>query len=270
MTIWTFSIVLWIHLYFFIPYCETRKDSIAAGAGGVCDYYGGQSVNRNWGTYPSYANTYSYTFKYNWYFWLIFSLFALAYLIQCFVAPERQYLSNFLPNGIEAYIRGLVLQRPSLWFRIECYHYVTRTVRTKKGTRTERRKGTTHVAHSEYAFSSWRDISSAAVGPMNAPVKRLRCWKHYVFADLQSKLAYDQALSRFVSANNRNVHRTVTTGMELKDFHDFSLTYRVQPLLMSLSLRVLHRHDAFSFLPTLFLRYDGTCRFPLRQGDRWW
>jgi hypothetical protein len=248
ITIWSFSIVLWLHLFFFIPYCETQKVDIAAGAGGICNYYGSRKSIRVGSYYPSYTYTDTYYFIYNWYFWLIFGLTLLAYLIQCFVAPERQYLSHLLPNGIEAYIRGLVLQRPSLWFRIECYHYVTRTVRTKKGTRTERRRVTTHVAQAEYAFSSWRDISSAAVGPLNAPVKRLRCWKHYVFADLQSKIAYDQALSRFVIANDRDVHKSVTTGMELKDFHDFSLTYRVQPPMLSLGVYLMLIFTTFSVL----------------------
>jgi hypothetical protein len=236
ITIWIFSIALWVHLFFFIPHCETEKDLIAMGQGGICRYYGHQVLTR---TPTPEGVLQTYRFKYNWYFWFVFGFTVLAYVIQCCVAPERQYLSHLLPNGIEAYIRGLVLQRPSLWFRIECYHYETRTVRTKKGTKSKRKKVTTHRAESTYTFEHWRDVSSSALGPLHAPVKRLRSWQRFVFADARTKASYDQARDAFVHQNDRDAHNDVTTGMKLENFHDFTLSYRVRPPYFSMTAYVL-------------------------------
>lgn len=89
-----------------------------------------------------------------------FSLCYLIYFINCFCSHTFSYLNNQTESSdIYETMQKLFYTPAYLVMHVECYHYETRTTRTKHGTRTRRVKVVTHVASERVYFKSWRDIS---------------------------------------------------------------------------------------------------------------
>jgi hypothetical protein len=168
-------------------------------------------------------------------FWVPVVLYVI-YLIEAAWSPTSQSLSNVLPN-VESYVQGLIHSKPRLWFRIECFHYVTRyQARTDSNNTTTanswQEKVITHRKEEDYPFPAWRDLSRSFTAPT---IARMRCFKSFIFSDPQAKMQYDWALEDFVRRNNWDWHRDVTTGIDIPGFHDFALTYRSKPPYFSLT-----------------------------------
>ena len=206
---WIVSVGFWIHLFVFIPLCESAKANSLL---------------------PRPCADYYWFFRYRWYFWVVFSVLYLAYIIQSATAPTRRYLSNILPKGLQDYVSVLVRGRPALWWSIQCYHYRTEHYTDSKGRRRSRRKRVnTHHASGHFNFSAWQDVSGAVLGKTSAPIKRLRSWKKYVFADEKSKAAYDTEFSSWVRANDRDTHKDVSSGLDIPGFEEFTLSFAGSP-----------------------------------------
>jgi hypothetical protein len=88
-------------------------------------------------------------------------------------------------------MQGLIRCKPRLWFRIECFHYVTRYhARTDSNSSTAnswQEKVITHRKEEDYPFAAWRDVSGSVTAPT---IARMRCFKSFIFSDPQAKMQY--------------------------------------------------------------------------------
>lgn len=121
----------------------------------------------------------------------------------------RGYIFNLKKFGdYEALYNRLRSGRAYFVFSIECYHYKTTTIRTKKGTSTRRTKVVTHTARTEFNPTKVDDdsgeVQSLKAVTSYAFVKYL---KRFYFIDNGSQSRFVAAFNRFVSSNRRDTHQ---------------------------------------------------------------
>mgnify|MGYP001612712643 CR=1 FL=1 len=167
-------------------------------------------------------------------FWVIFVINLIAYYVEAHKSPVRQYLSNSMSlSPIRAYLGGLHLQQPILWWQVQCYHMETRVV-TQTHTRadgssytttsTQQVRVDTHFARGAFAYTFCEDTSETIIIPSRVNVIRLRLTKSYEFADSATRSAYDAEFAEFVRLNDRDVHKDVRSGMDLEGFEELVMT----------------------------------------------
>ena len=149
-------------------------------------------------------------------------------LLECFSSSERQYIRN-LSSSVFAVerIETIRATQPSIFFRVECYHYETRTrtvtYRDANGdlqTRLEtyQEKVVTNLFLQPVSFQYWRDTSPPVlVGINNKGITKIKMTLSVEPGDEETAAAISEQYTAF---QNKYRHSDV--------FVDFSIEKRVQ------------------------------------------
>lgn len=143
-------------------------------------------------------------------------------ILAVFCSDIRKYIFNLKKlSDYEALYNKMRQGRSYFVFSIECYHYKTTTVRTKKGTSTRRKKVVTHTARTEFNPTRVEDdsgeISALKVFTSYAFVHYL---KRFYFADPGSQGRFISAFNQFVSSNRRDTHQDYRYTFEIAGYEE--------------------------------------------------
>ncbi len=161
-----------------------------------------------------------------------FILIYIFYFVVSLCSNNYSYLRNITTgNTIYGYMGQLFYTPAFVDFHISCYHMVTRTHRTKHGTRTSRHRVTTYTETITFKYMSWRDVSGPfhlntsgfARDPKVAMVK-LHLKFDLEFANDGTAFDFECQRNYFINRNkNRDAHYEFSQSNRMQGYKEFNL-----------------------------------------------
>ena len=60
--------------------------------------------------------------------WTCFGIGYVLYVIECYMAGSHKFVRNtYVKETVYEFVRRIQLNRPTIWWKVECYHWETRT-----------------------------------------------------------------------------------------------------------------------------------------------
>lgn len=188
---------------------------------------------------PDFGRTFTY---------FIFSM----YILESYFCSTRKYLANELscPDNIEIFMEKLRRAKPSIQWRIRCYHYEKRKFisllillvdvfafwRKEDKDRDEIIKGpsiftkkvVTHQAEQEYRYGSFKDETIRGIWrqarsgtSIMATFTKISLHKILLFSDMKTRKDYFSQQKRFIHEEASNdVYAEFSTRVDGKDFRN--------------------------------------------------
>jgi hypothetical protein len=147
---------------------------------------------------------------------------AIYFALTIICSAIRKYIFNLKRLAdYEALYNRMRQGRSYFIFSIECYHYTTTTVRTKKGTSKSRKKVVTHTARHEFNPTRVEDDSGEVQAlKVLTPYAFVKYLKRFYFSDPGSEGRFIAAFNRFVASNRRDTHQDYRYTFEIAGFEE--------------------------------------------------
>jgi len=169
---------------------------------------------------------------------ILCGVFFLCYIIEACMSSTQKYLCNIEhKDGVHRLVDRLQRTAPQIVWKIQCYHYETRT-RIVSYTDAEGRSQTrfetytvrvnTHYATQHYRFDAWDDVSGKLPSLTDYKLTKLNIGKQWMFADAFTEADYNTRQHWFIQFNDRDVSYDFSTKLRIPG-HREKILAEVQP-----------------------------------------
>jgi len=154
-----------------------------------------------------------------------------AYLIETFLSRTFRFLSTTMtPSQVRDKIAALTATHPTITWKMQCYHYKTRTKVVKSNSNdeghsshieTDKVRVDTYSASTPLDYQNCQDISNMMDCMNHLPLLqycRVYLTKSYEFADKNSEAVYENKKSSFISLNNKDTHYDFTETFNIAGY----------------------------------------------------